>query len=135
MDWRLPALNTTESPNASFSFACRIATLAESKKSDNTAILDVSQISGFADFFVFATGHSSTQIRAISGAIAEGLKREGVVALHTEEDLSGQWHVLDYGDVVVHIMQESARQQYDLESYWSHGIPKDGWQQRHRQSA
>jgi ribosome-associated protein len=127
----------TPNPVTSFEFACQVANLAEAKKSDNTAILDVSQISGFADYFVFATGHSSTQITAIGHHIAEMLKTQGVVPLHYEDDQSGQWHLLDYGDVVVHVMRDEARQHYDLEAYWSHGSPlsRDEWMNAGRNNA
>lgn len=126
----MPAPHTNESPS-SLLLACTIANLAEDKKSENTAILDVEHISGFADFFVIATANSSTQIKAISQHILKSLKASEVNILGYEDDPSGQWNLIDTGDVIVHIMREDTRQHYDLESFWSHStpVPPNQWQQ------
>lgn len=118
-------------PHTTLELASFIANLAEGKKSDNTAILDVEHISGFADFFVIATGHSSTQIKAISRHIIKGLRQIEWPILGYEDDAAGQWHLIDTGEVVVHIMREDVRQHYDLESFWSHStpVPPETWQE------
>lgn len=115
--------------NNTFEFASLLANLAETKKSEQTAILDVSQVSSVADFFVIATANSHTQIRAICHHIKNHLKHLDLTPLSYEEDSQGHWYLIDYGDVVVHVMRPEARELYDLESFWSHGypMPRDQW--------
>jgi len=72
----------------------------------------------FADYFVLASGRSQPQIKAISEAIEERLRREGLRLTHREGKPGAEWLLLDYGDFVVHIFSERARQYYDLERLW-----------------
>lgn len=115
--------------NSTFEFASLLANLTEEKKSEKTAILDVSQVSSVADFFVIATANSHTQIRAICHHVKDYLKEMDLTPLSYEEDSQGHWYLMDYGDVVVHVMRPEARELYDLESFWSHGyqMPRDQW--------
>ncbi len=135
-----PSPNTTQqadsaaeaslpAPNTTFELASLIANLAEGKKSLNTAILDVESISGLADFFVIATAQSPTQLKAICQHVIKSMRDLDYQPLGYEDDSDGQWHCIDFGDVVVHVMREDTRQHYDLESFWNHGqkIPRHDW--------
>lgn len=115
--------------NTTFEFASMIANLAEAKKAEDTAILDVSQVSSLADFFVITSAQSHTQIKATCQYIKEHFKQLGLMPLNYEEDSKGEWYLLDYGDVVVHVMRPDSRSMYDLETFWSHGhqMPREEW--------
>jgi ribosome-associated protein len=72
----------------------------------------------FADYFVLCSGTSGPQIQAIGEAVEERLHRNGRRVTHREGRGGGEWYLLDYGFLVVHIFSERARQYYDLERLW-----------------
>ncbi len=100
--------------------ACRAI---DKKKGEDLTVLDVRKISSFTDFFAICHGNSRRQTRAISEAIVEALKAEGISASHVEGKDHGEWILLDYIDFVIHIFSREARQFYKLERLWSDGIP------------
>lgn len=94
--------------------------LADSKKAEDLVILDVRTISSITDYFVIATGTSEPHLRAIVEAIREPLEEEhGLKPRATDGSLQTSWVVLDYFDVIVHVMRADVRERYDLESLWS----------------
>jgi ribosome-associated protein len=94
--------------------------LADSKKAENIVILDVREISSITDYFVIATGTSDPHLRAIVDEIKDKLQEEhGLKPRRTDGALQTAWVVLDYFDVIVHIMRAEVRQHYDLEGLWS----------------
>jgi ribosome-associated protein len=93
--------------------------LADSKKADNIVILDVRKTSSITDYFVIATGTSEPHLRAIVDEVKEKLHDEyGLKPRATDGALETAWVVLDYFDVIVHIMRADIRQHYDLEQLW-----------------
>ncbi len=92
---------------------------AEDKKGKNFTILDISEISSIADFFVICTGGSSTNVQAIAGSIEEKVKKTLGLNARIEGYREGSWVLLDYGDVVIHIFQEEERGFYNLERLWA----------------
>ena len=92
----------------------------EDKKAENIVLLDLRPDTVIADFFVVATGTSERQIRALSNFVRDELKDE-----HSERPFSVEgtpesgWVLLDYGEVVVHLMNSDRRDYYDLEGLWS----------------
>lgn len=95
-----------------------IARAASDKKALDILMLDMRKIPSVCDYFVIASGTSTTQVRAISDSIIEKLKLEGERVWHTEGEREALWILLDYGDVVVHIFQEDTRRFYELEKLW-----------------
>ena len=94
--------------------------LADSKKAENIVVLDVQKISSITDYFVIATGTSEPHLRAIVDEIQETLQeKHGLKPRRTDGTLQTAWIVLDYFDVIVHIMRAEVRQHYDLEGLWS----------------
>ena len=89
---------------------------AQDKQAVDITVLKLA--GAFADYFVLASGRSQPQIKAISEAIEERLRREGLRLTHREGKPGAEWLLLDYGDFVVHIFSERARQYYDLERLW-----------------
>lgn len=124
----------TQTHDTSFELAALAANLAEAKKALDTLVLDTGKVSYLADYFVICSGESPAQIRAITDEIEKAFRQRGQVRLGTERDSSGRWNLLDYGDVVIHIMHRSERQFYQLENFWSHAnvIPADRWLDQHR---
>lgn len=89
------------------------------KKAYDLLLLDVGGLTSLADFFLICTGRSDTQVQAIAASIEEGLAKLGRRPRMIEGLSSGQWVLMDYGDVVVHIFLESVREFYDLERLWA----------------
>jgi ribosome-associated protein len=85
----------------------------------NTVVLDIHQLSPFADYFVITAGANERQLRAITRTISERMAEAGVRPERTEGTPSGGWIVLDFGDVLVHIFSEELREFYKLEDLWA----------------
>ncbi len=93
--------------------------LADNKKAENIVILDVRKISSITDFFVMASGTSEPHLRAIVTEITDKLREEHHLRPRAVDGaLNAAWQVLDYFDVIVHIMRADVRERYDLESLW-----------------
>ena len=103
----------------------RIGTLVEaarSKKAFRIRLFDVSEVASFTSTFAFISGASDRQNRAIADAIEEMLKKDlGERPLCTEGAQNGNWILLDYGDLIVHVMDEETRGFYNLEGLWATG--------------
>jgi ribosome-associated protein len=96
---------------------CR--TLADNKKAEDIVILDVRELSSVTDYFVLASGNSEPHLRAIVDEIIEKLRDEfGLRPRAVDGTFQAAWVVLDYFDVIVHVMREDVRQRYDLETLW-----------------
>jgi ribosome-associated protein len=91
---------------------------AEDRKAGDLKVLHLAQVSGFTDYFVICSGTSDRQVQAIADGIQERLRSEKVRPLHVEGYNRGQWVLLDYGDLVVHVFQEEPRRFYSLERLW-----------------
>ncbi|MGL5082652.1 MAG: ribosome silencing factor [Microcoleaceae cyanobacterium] len=97
------------------------ARAAEERKADDLVILKVSEVCYLADYFLIATGFSSVQVRAICQAITHTVEQElHRVPISTEGQKEGMWLLVDYGDVVIHIMLPEEREFYNLEAFWNH---------------
>lgn len=100
--------------------ARRIADLLDDKKGVEIAALDVRGLANFADYFVFCSGRSDRQTKALHDAVREGMKTDpGLLPVHTEGERERRWILLDYGDVIAHIMVPEVREYYRLEQLWS----------------
>src|SRR4030095_7963820 len=89
------------------------------KKGADLVILDVRGITSIADYFVIVSGRSDTQVRAIAGATEERWRGAGIRPLSVEGNRNGQWILLDYGDMVVHVFYGPVREHYDLARLWA----------------
>lgn len=87
-------------------------------KAQNILVLDIREISSFADWFIIATASSSRNAKAISNKLIESLKlqEQHLVGIEGQDD--SEWILVDCGDVIVNIMQQDTREFYDLESLW-----------------
>ena len=89
------------------------------KKAENPVVLDVRGLSGVADYFVLLSADSDRQAAAVADAVDEKLSGLGAQRLGAEGRSGGGWVLLDFGDVVVHVMSPQAREFYDLEGLWA----------------
>lgn len=94
---------------------------AESKKALNLKVLDLRAITAFADTFLICSGANARQCQAIADEIGDRLEKEGRRPNASEGYQNAEWVLLDYGDLVVHIFSEKAREYYDLERLWRTG--------------
>jgi len=89
------------------------------RKAKNLIILNVKELSSFADYFIICSGTSDRQVQAIAATIQENLKAYGIMPLGIEGERLGTWVLLDYEDVIIHIFYEPIREFYDIERLWS----------------
>ena len=93
--------------------------LADNKKADDIVVLDVRKLSSVTDYFVICSSTSEPHLRAITDEITDTLREEqNLKPRAVDGTLRTAWLVLDYFDVIVHIMRTDAREHYDLESLW-----------------
>jgi ribosome-associated protein len=93
--------------------------LADEKKAENLLVLDLRRLSTVTDFFLICTGTSEPHLRAIVDWITERLREQhGVRPRAVDGTLQAGWIVLDYFDVIIHVMRAEQRRRYDLEGLW-----------------
>jgi ribosome-associated protein len=93
--------------------------LADDKKAEHITILDVREISSVTDYFVIVSGTSQPHLRAIVDEIQDKIREDhGMKPNAVDGTLQTAWVVLDYFDVIVHVMRQDVRDRYDLETLW-----------------
>jgi ribosome-associated protein len=93
--------------------------LADNRKADDIAVLDLRKVSSVADYFVIASGTSEPHLRAIVDEITERLREDHDLRPRAVDGTSQTaWVVLDFFDVMVHVMRKDIRERYDLETLW-----------------
>lgn len=123
MDAPIPAAPPakTSNPDESLALAQRIAQAADDRKGGDIVLLNVQDISYIADYFVIVTGFSNTQVRAIARTIEDTLEVDlQRLPLQVEGRSEGNWILMDYGTVVVHVFMPDEREFYGLEAFWGH---------------
>ncbi|RMG20260.1 MAG: ribosome silencing factor [Deltaproteobacteria bacterium] len=99
--------------------ALRAAEAGLDKKASHPVVIDVRGMSSYADYFVLLSGASDRQVLAIADAVTEALREAGHRPIGVEGTDGGQWVLIDYGDVLVHVFHEAARAFYDLDGLWA----------------
>jgi len=89
------------------------------RKAVNVVALDVRELTSIADVFIICSGRSNRQVSAIADHVVRELRKQKIKPLSVEGSAEGQWVLIDYGYVVIHVFFESVRQFYDLEGLWS----------------
>ena len=111
-------------------FACIVARFLDDKLGKNITILNISNVSSLADYFVIVSGDSTPQVKALMETVKEKVKTNfSRLPLRQENDAKNRWNLLDYGDVVVHILHKDERETYAIEKFWSHAynVLEDEW--------
>ena len=106
---------TTENPDT----ARRIVDLLTDRQAEEIALLDISEVASFADYFVIATASNPRQMRAVVSTMTKELREEGVKPHHQEGEADSGWVLLDYGSIIVHVFSPELRARYNLEELWS----------------
>ena len=96
----------------------KICKAASDKKAGNIVIMDMRGLSFSTDYFVICSAPTATQVRAIADNVEEELDKENINFGHKEGYHEGEWILLDYGDIVVHIFKNENRDYYALEKLW-----------------
>lgn len=88
------------------------------KKAFDLIVLDIKEISSFADYFILCSGNSNRQVQAIASSIEYDLKKKGIYPLGIEGFNEGKWVLLDYDDIIIHVFYHQIREFYELERLW-----------------
>ncbi|MEO2082629.1 MAG: ribosome silencing factor [Desulfurobacteriaceae bacterium] len=92
--------------------------LALDKKAENPVIIDLRGLTSLADYFLIVSANSDTHARTIADEIKKKFKEMGILPVNVEGYQQGNWILLDYGDLIVHIFRPEFRELYNLESLW-----------------
>lgn len=93
----------------------------EDKKAEDITIIDISEVSVLADYFIIADGNNKNQVQAMVDNVQEELFKAGYEMKQMEGYREGNWILLDFGDIIVHIFDKENRLFYDLERIWKDG--------------
>ncbi len=114
----------------SYKFACVAARILDEKIAKDISILNISNVSSFADYFVICSAQTTTQVKALTENLADKVKQTfSRLPRGKENDAKNRWNLLDYGDVVIHILHQDDRDAYAIEKFWNHAfsIPRETW--------
>lgn len=90
----------------------------DDKKASNIEVLDVAEQTSLAEYFIVASCQSTVQVRACIDEVEEKMEEAGFVVNHKEGYRGGSWILMDYGDIIVHVMQQEIREFYAIERLW-----------------
>jgi len=96
----------------------------ENVKGQDIKVLDIAEISDFADFMIVVSGTSDTHVKALARSASDELRSQGVKPLNEDGSDVGEWVLVDFGDVVLHVMRPEVRAYYDLEKLWDEDVRK-----------
>ena len=119
-------------------FASAIARFLDDNKAKDIVILNVANVSSLSDFFIIATGSSTPHIRALTENVRKKIKDIFKrLPLGEESERMSKWNLLDYGEVVVHIMNQEQRDTYKIEKFWSHALTleQETWEELSKEFA
>ncbi len=102
--------------------AHEVVELIDDKKGTDITMLDVQKISPVADYFIIASGNSTRQVIAIGDNVEHGMEAKGHFIKHKEGHRTGNWLLLDFGDIIVHVFNKEERDFYNLEKLWCDAI-------------
>ena len=93
----------------------------EDKKAEDITVIDISEVSSIADYFIIANGSNVNQLAAMQDAVDEVFYKSGIHAKQVEGNNNSTWILIDYNDVIVHLFDKEDRLFYDLERIWKDG--------------
>ncbi len=99
--------------------AVQIARILDEKKALDIKVLHIGDLTSIGDYFIVATGTSTTQVKALSDEVDRVLSSEGLEPKRIEGFQGASWILMDYYDVIVHIFQKETREFYQLERLWA----------------
>lgn len=111
----------------------KVIDLLDSMKAKDVQTFNVTEMTSVTDYMIVSSGTSNRHVRSIAAHVLEGLREEGVRPMGSEGEEHGEWVLIDYGDVVLHVMQPQTRDFYHLEKLWSPEVKE--MLRLHRESA
>lgn len=93
----------------------------DEKKGINISIIDISEISTLADYFIIAGGNNENQVKALANSVEEEMYKVDCKPKHIEGFDNANWILMDFSDIIVHVFNEEDRLFYDLERIWRDG--------------
>lgn len=111
----------------------KVLELLDDLKARDVAVFDVREMTTVTDYMIVASGTSNRHVRSTASHVVDELRDAGLRAYGSEGEEHGEWILLDYGDVVVHVMQPETREFYQLEKLWSQDVME--MLRLHRESA
>lgn len=121
---------------SSLKLACVIARTLDDKLGKDITILNISNVSSLADYFVIVTGDSTPQVKALMANTKEKIKEYFKrLPVRMENDAKNRWNLLDYGDVVVHILHRDERETYAIEKFWNNAfsVSESEWKENSKE--
>lgn len=100
----------------------RVAQALYDKKAKNIVALDITEITSLGNYFIICSCSSSAQLRACTDEVEEKMEEIGIRPAHKEGYNGGNWILMDYGDIIVHIMTDETRDFYCLEHLWADAV-------------
>ena len=101
--------------------ARRCVSICEDRKAEDVQLFDVRECSILADYYIICTGTSAPHLSAICNRLRQELAAEGMVPRHHEGDPASHWVIMDYGDVLIHVLDADRRRFYRIEELWQSG--------------
>lgn len=111
----------------------KVIDLLDSMKAEDVQTFNVTEMTSVTDYMIVSSGTSNRHVRSIAARVLEGMREAGVRPLGSEGEEHGEWVLIDYGDVVLHVMQPETRDFYQLEKLWSPEVKE--MLRLHRESA
>jgi len=102
--------------------ALAAAGILDDRKAIDIAVLEVTDLTTLADYFIIATGTSTTHVGALADELEFSMKGKGITPHHVEGHRAGGWVLLDYRDVIIHVFTKEAREFYSLERLWGDAV-------------
>lgn len=118
--------NENSTPMTTEELKALACTALEDLKGNEIVTLDVRHLTGVTDFMVFCTGTSTRHVKSLANNVEEEAKKQGIRAIGVEGKQASDWVLVDFGDVVVHVMAPDARAFYDLERLWTTPVARPG---------
>jgi len=113
--YRIPPMNSEQIKD-------QVVEALDNIKGQNIKVIDIADISDFADYMVVASGTSDTHVKALAREASTHLRTQGVKPLNEDGADVGEWVLVDFGDVVLHVMRPEVRAYYDLEKLWDEDV-------------
>ena len=120
----------------SYKFASILARILDDKLAKDITILNISNVSMLADYFVICSADTNTQVKALTENVRERVKHLfGRISAGEENDLKNRWNLLDYGDGIVHVLHKEERETYAIEKFWSHAfkVERKDWEEESKE--
>ena len=106
------------------------------RKGHEIEVLRIEELTTLAEYFVICSADTNTQVKALTGYVRDRIKHIfDRIPSGEENDLKNRWNLLDYGDVIVHILHREERETYAIEKFWSHAhkVDRTEWEEESKE--